>query len=111
MAILDVSVDSFASQKAFAEANGGINFYLLADFNPKGAVAQAYGVYNDERGVAGRSSFVIDSEGVIQDARTYPPCELPDPHERRGSSRWYIGRQVDVVLPYATNSVFLILNH
>ncbi|MBT4072134.1 MAG: redoxin domain-containing protein [Chloroflexi bacterium] len=82
--ILDVSVDSFASQKAFAEANGGIDFYLLADFNPKGAVAQAYGVYNEERGVAGRSSFVIDSDGVIQDARTYPPGELPDPQELLG---------------------------
>lgn len=76
-----MSVDSFASQKAFAEANGGISFKLLADFHPKGAVAKAYGIYNEERGVAGRSSFVIDREGVIRDARTYPPGELPDPQE------------------------------
>ena len=76
-----MSVDSFASQKAFAEANGGISFKLLADFHPKGAVAQSYGIYNEDRGVAGRSSFVIDSEGVILDARTYPPGELPDPQE------------------------------
>jgi peroxiredoxin (alkyl hydroperoxide reductase subunit C) len=76
-----VSVDSFASQKAFAEANGGISFKLLADFHPKGAVAQAYGIYNEDRGVAGRSSFVIDSSGLILDARTYPPGELPDPRE------------------------------
>jgi len=44
-------------------------------------VAQAYGIYNEERGVAGRSSFVIDSKGVIKDARTYPPGELSDPQE------------------------------
>jgi|TARA_B100000959_G_scaffold269818_1_gene315984 peroxiredoxin len=79
-----VSVDSFASQKAFAEANGGINFKLLADFHPKGAVAKAYGIYNEERGIAGRSSFVIDSSGVILDARAYPPGELPDPQELLG---------------------------
>ena len=79
-----MSVDSFASQKAFAEANGGINFKLLADFHPKGAVAKAYGIYNEERRIAGRSSFVIDSSGVILDARAYPPGELPDPQELLG---------------------------
>ena len=50
-------------------------------------MAQAYGVYNDERGVASRSSFVIDSEGVIQDARTYPPGELPNPQELLGIAK------------------------
>jgi len=82
-----VSVDSFASQKAFAEANGGISFKLLADFHPKGAVAQAYGVYNEERGISGRSSFVIDSAGLIRDARTYPLGELPDPPELLGIAK------------------------
>jgi peroxiredoxin (alkyl hydroperoxide reductase subunit C) len=87
VAILDISIDSFASQKAFAEANGGISFKLLADFHPKGAVAQAYGIYNEERGIAGRSSFVIDSAGQIVDARVYPPGELPDPQELLGIAK------------------------
>ncbi len=42
-------------------------------------MAQAYEVYNAERGIASRASFVIDRDGVIRDARTYPPGSLPDP--------------------------------
>ncbi len=42
-------------------------------------MAQSYGVYNAERGIASRASFVIDSDGVIRDAQTYQPGSLPDP--------------------------------
>ncbi len=42
-------------------------------------MARAYGVYNDERGIASRASFVIDRDGVIRDAQTYPPGNLPEP--------------------------------
>ncbi len=38
-----------------------------------------YGIYNDERGIAGRATFVIDGEGVIRESRAYPPGQLPDP--------------------------------
>lgn len=44
----------------------------------------AYGIYNDERGIAGRATFVIDAEGVVRDARTYPPGSLPDAAELLG---------------------------
>ena len=39
---------------------------LLADFEPKGAVARDYGVYRDKDGVCERALFVIDSEGIIR---------------------------------------------
>ena len=39
---------------------------LLADFEPKGAVAKMYGVYNEESGEAERALFVIDSNGLVR---------------------------------------------
>ena len=38
---------------------------LLADFEPKGAVAQAYGVYRASDGFSERALFVIDAEGYV----------------------------------------------
>jgi len=61
--VLGISVDSFAAQKVFAEKEG-ITFPLLSDLNRK--VARAYGVINEEQGVANRVTFVIDKEGVIR---------------------------------------------
>ena len=82
--LLEVSVDNAPIQKAWAESVGSVSFPLLADFHPKAEVAMAYGIYNDERGIAGRATFVIDAEGVVRDARTYPPGSLPDADELLG---------------------------
>jgi mycoredoxin-dependent peroxiredoxin len=64
--ILGISVDSLWSHKAFA-AQQGIAYPLLADFNPRGAVAQKYGVYLDEKGFAARTAFIIGKDGKIKD--------------------------------------------
>ena len=63
--LLAVSVDSKATLRAFAEQEG-YQFSLLADFWPHGAVAREYGVFLEERGTAGRATFVIDETGVIR---------------------------------------------
>jgi len=42
-----------------------MNFPLLADFEPKGEVARAYGVYDEKDGTCERALFVIDSDGII----------------------------------------------
>jgi peroxiredoxin len=63
--VLTVSVDSAPTHKKWAEEQG-YEFPLLADFWPHGAVAQAYGVFNDARGLATRGTFVIDKEGVVR---------------------------------------------
>src|SRR3989449_7411492 len=39
---------------------------LLADFEPKGAVARRYGVYRQGDGWTERALFVIDGDGVIR---------------------------------------------
>ena len=64
-AILGVSVDSRWCHGAFAE-NRRLRFPLLADFEPKGAVARSYGAYRDPDGTSERALFVIDGKGVIR---------------------------------------------
>ncbi|CAH0156284.1 Putative peroxiredoxin Rv2238c [Pedobacter sp. Bi27] len=62
--IFGVSVDSVWCHLAFEE-NRKLHFPLLADFEPKGAVSKAYGVYDEELGESKRALFVIDKEGKI----------------------------------------------
>ncbi|MGO4383472.1 peroxiredoxin [Specibacter sp. RAF43] len=69
--LLAVSVDSKYTLRAYAQAQD-YEFDLLADFWPHGAVARQYGVFNEERGMAGRGTFVIDADGVIRDAFSTP---------------------------------------
>ena len=62
--LLGISVDGAWCHSAFAKQNK-LHFPLLADFEPKGAVARAYGVYNDKDGTCERALFVIDGDGII----------------------------------------------
>ena len=72
-----VSVDSAWCHKAF-QGHLGISIPLLADFHPKGAVARAYGVYNEDRGVTERALVMIGPDGVVEWAHKSPsPLEIP----------------------------------
>jgi peroxiredoxin len=62
--LLGISVDGAWCHQAFAK-DRRLHFPLLADFHPKGAVAQAYGAYREEDGVSERALFVIDRNGMI----------------------------------------------
>jgi len=62
--LLGISVDGVWCHKAFGEARS-LRFPLLADFEPKGEVARAYGVYRPDGGITERALFVIDKNGVI----------------------------------------------
>ena len=63
--LLGISVDGVWCHQAFAEQRK-LHFPLLADFEPKGAVARAYGVYRPADGIAERALFVIDANGTIR---------------------------------------------
>ena len=63
--LLALSCDSMFTQRIWAEKEG-YNFPVLADFWPHGAVAQAYGIFDEARGCALRGTFVIDKEGIIR---------------------------------------------
>ena len=62
--LLGISVDGVWCHEAFAQ-NRHLHFSLLADFEPKGAVAQDYGVYREADGFCERALFVIDRGGKI----------------------------------------------
>lgn len=63
--LLAVSVDSKATLREFSEREG-YTFALLADFWPHGEVARAYGAFQDDKGTAGRATFLIDRSGTIR---------------------------------------------
>jgi peroxiredoxin len=77
--LLGVSVDHAWAHKAFQEKLG-IDTTLLADFEPKGEVARAYGSYLD-LGFANRTLVLVDEDGVV--AWTY---ESPTPGEFPGAN-------------------------
>jgi len=62
--ILAISCDPWPAVRAFADADG-LNFPLLSDFWPHGEVARAYEVFDEARGCALRSSYVVDRHGVV----------------------------------------------
>jgi peroxiredoxin len=63
--VLAVSVDSVFAHRAWSEQEK-YQFPLLSDFWPHGGVAQAYGVFDEEKGLARRGTFIIDKQGVVQ---------------------------------------------
>src|SRR5712672_2807554 len=60
--LIGISVDGSWCHAAFSQ-NRKLHFPLLADFEPKGAVAKLYGVYRQGEGTSERALFVIDAEG------------------------------------------------
>jgi peroxiredoxin len=75
--LVGISVDQGFAHKAFQEKLG-IDTPLLADFEPKGEVARAYGAYIDKVGHANRSLVLIDEEGVVEWVHESPtPLEIP----------------------------------
>ncbi|WP_322007480.1 redoxin domain-containing protein [Paraburkholderia tropica] len=63
--LVAISVDSAWSHAAFSTQRG-YHFPMLADFEPKGAVARSYGVYRAAEGVSERALFVIDGAGFVR---------------------------------------------
>jgi peroxiredoxin len=75
--VLGLSVDSTWSHKAYADKMG-IHYPLLADFHPRGAVAAKYGVYLEDKGITGRSIFIIDRDGKLAWRKDYEIPVVPD---------------------------------
>jgi peroxiredoxin len=75
--VLGVSVDSVWSHKAYAEKMG-IKYSLLADFHPRGAMSEKYGVYLPEKGITGRSIFIVDKHGKVTWVKNYDIPVVPD---------------------------------
>jgi len=63
--LLGISVDGVWCHRAFADARK-LHFPLLADFEPKGDVARAFGVFRSDEGTSERALFVLDGDGVVR---------------------------------------------
>jgi peroxiredoxin len=78
--VLGVSVDSVWSHKAYAEKMH-IQYSLLADFHPRGAMSEKYGVYMADKGITGRAIAIVNKDGKIAWFKNYGIPEVPDVKE------------------------------
>jgi peroxiredoxin len=75
--VVTISVDSSYTHKIFSEREG-YDFPLLADFWPHGEIAQRYGSFDPERGIALRGTFLVDREGIVRWSLVNPIGEARD---------------------------------
>jgi len=72
-----ISCDSIYTLKAWADEHRYAGT-LLSDFWPHGEASRAFGVFNEDKGLAGRGSFLIDADGVVRWAVVNPPGQARD---------------------------------
>jgi peroxiredoxin len=77
--VLGISVDSAWSHKAFAQ-HLKIEYPLLADFHPKGSVAEKFGLYLADKGITNRATVIIDKEGIVRYVKVY---DIPQQRDNR----------------------------
>ena len=75
--VLGISVDSAWSHKAYAEKMG-IKYSLLADFQPRGAMAERYGVFLKDKGITGRAIVIVNKDGKVAWVKNYDIPVVPD---------------------------------
>jgi peroxiredoxin len=78
--VLGISVDSVWSHKAFADKMH-IQYPLLADFQPRGAVGDKFGVYLADKGITGRAIAIVDRQGKVAWFKNYDIPTVPDVKE------------------------------
>jgi glutaredoxin-related protein len=76
--VVGISVDSVYSHANWADSLGGISLPLLADFHPKGAVAEKFGLYLADAGITDRATVIIDAGGVVQHISSVGPAGSRD---------------------------------
>ncbi|HEX8765242.1 MAG TPA: redoxin domain-containing protein [Candidatus Acidoferrum sp.] len=82
--VLGVSVDSVWSHKAFADKMA-IKYSLLADFHPRGAMSEKYGIYLADKGITGRAIAIVNKAGKVAWFKNYDIPVVPDLAEVAGA--------------------------
>ena len=77
---LAISCDPMFTLRAYADAQK-LEFGLLSDFWPHGAIASSYGVFDPDRGCAVRGTFVVDQTGTIRWSVVNPIPEARNPDD------------------------------
>lgn len=75
--VLGISIDSVPANTAWVKSLGGLNYPILSDFWPHGAVAEKYGVLAD-KGHAERALFIIDKQGKVAYIDVHDISKQPD---------------------------------
>ena len=75
VSVVTVSCDPMFTLRAFSDGER-IEFPMLTDFWPHGAVSKAYGVFDRDLGCSKRSTFVVDQGGQV---RWLVHNAMPDP--------------------------------
>ncbi len=83
--VLDISVDSIPSHKAWREKEvGPVEVPLCSDFYPHAEITRKFGILREGPPVAGiseRATFIVDKAGKIAFAKVYPIDQLPNIEE------------------------------
>ncbi len=77
---VSVSCDSMFVQRTFADAHG-VDYPMLTDFWPHGAISTAYDAFDAARGISRRVSLAIGADGVIRDVVRHAAGEQRAPAE------------------------------
>ncbi|MFO7548373.1 MAG: redoxin domain-containing protein [Acidimicrobiia bacterium] len=64
--VVVITAHARPTNKKWAEEEG-FGFPVLSDFWPHGAVASAYGAFNEALGVPNRVTYVLDADGVVRE--------------------------------------------
>ncbi len=79
--VVGISIDSVYCHANWANSLGGISLPLLADFHPKGAIAEKFGLYLADHGITDRATVIIDADGVVQHISSVGPSGSRDIEE------------------------------
>jgi len=71
---IGMSVDSRHCHSNWAVSLGGVSFPLLADFHPKGQIAESFGAYLTGAGISDRATVIYDADGVVHHASSVTPA-------------------------------------
>jgi peroxiredoxin len=64
--VVAITCDTRFANKKWSELNG-FGFPVLSDFWPHGEVSRSYGTFNEDKGCANRTTFVLDASGVVRE--------------------------------------------
>ncbi len=74
--VVAITCDTVPSNKQWSDQNG-FGFRVLSDFWPHGNVTRAYDTFNEQLGVANRTTYVLDADGVIRDVVSSDALGIP----------------------------------
>lgn len=64
--VVVITAHAVPTNAKWAEIHG-FEFPILSDYWPHGEVSKAYGTFNDALGIATRTTYVLDADGIVRE--------------------------------------------